>query len=361
LRKSKTFEKKIMVSLQFGQEEIPEDEQEATRAITAISERLLNQKLPVRRGEHPKAHGCMRGELVIDADLPNDKLLRVGVFQEPGKRFPACIRFSNFSQKDDRKGDAHGMAIKLFAVPGEKLLEDEKYEQTQDFLLIDHPVFVVRNARDYVEFFAEIERGGSRNPIKFFIPSLNPLQWRWREMLIGIAIRLTKITSPLTTQYWSTTPYQLGDRAIKFSVKPALDHQPNIWQRLSRNENYLYEVMKAHFQSKMARFDFLIQFQRDSDTMPIEDPTIEWHSPYHKVATLTILPQIFDTPAQQEFCENLSYTPWHALPEHRPLGGINRPRKQVYELISRLRNQLNGVPHQEPTIEEFFDIFKGRE
>ena len=48
-----------MTSLKLGQEEIPTDEQEATRAITEISERLLNQNLPVRRGEHPKAHGCV--------------------------------------------------------------------------------------------------------------------------------------------------------------------------------------------------------------------------------------------------------------------------------------------------------------
>jgi len=91
--------------------------------------------------------------------------------------------------------------------------------------------------------------------------------------------------------------------------------------------------------------------------MPIEDPTIDWKSPYQKIATLKIPAQTFEYPEQVKFCENLSYTPWHSLPEHRPLGGINRPRKQVYELISRLRNRLNNVPHKEPTTEEFLSIF----
>jgi len=64
--------------------------------------------------------------------------------------------------------------------------------------------------------------------------------------------------------------------------------------------------------------------------MPVEDPTIEWserRSPYRKVATIRIDRQTFDTPEQQEFCENLSYTPWHAVADHRRalgLGSVQR-------------------------------------
>jgi hypothetical protein len=46
--------------------------------------------------------------------------------------------------------------------------------------------------------------------------------------------------------------------------------------------------------------------------------------------------------------------PWHAVPEHRPLGGINRVRKVVYETISKLRHDLNGAPRSEPTGDEIF-------
>jgi hypothetical protein len=47
--------------------------------------------------------------------------------------------------------------------------------------------------------------------------------------------------------------------------------------------------------------------------------------------------------------ENLSFTPWHALPDHLPLGSINRVRQRVYDTISIIRHELNGVPRQEPT------------
>jgi hypothetical protein len=66
------------------------------------------------------------------------------------------------------------------------------------------------------------------------------------------------------------------------------------------------------------------------------------------VARIEIPPQEFDTPGQNLFCEALSFTPWHALPDHRPIGVMNRLRKVVYLSVSRYRNDKNGVPNAEP-------------
>ena len=73
------------------------------------------------------------------------------------------------------------------------------------------------------------------------------------------------------------------------------------------------------------------------------------------VAKIEIKRQTFDTKEQLEACENLSYTPWHSLPEHRPIGGVNRIRKRVYEQISTLRHTANSKPRREPAS---FDDFK---
>ena len=85
--------------------------------------------------------------------------------------------------------------------------------------------------------------------------------------------------------------------------------------------------------------------------MPVEDPSRVWSlelSPPRKVATLRILQQEFDTPAIDTFGENLSFTPWHCLPEHRPLGAINRARKIVYEILSAFRHEANHAAQREP-------------
>jgi len=71
--------------------------------------------------------------------------------------------------------------------------------------------------------------------------------------------------------------------------------------------------------------------------MPVEDPTVRWESKPVPVATITIRPQTFDTAARRAECEKSSFDPWHALAEHRPLGGINRARKAVYPESVKLR------------------------
>jgi hypothetical protein len=98
-------------------------------------------------------------------------------------------------------------------------------------------------------------------------------------------------------------------------------------------------------------FDFLVQIQRKPTTMPVEDPMVLWsdqESPFIKVATIRIESQDFVLQERRNFGENLIFTPWHGLWAHRPLGGINRVRRAVYEASSELRHGLNGAPHNEP-------------
>ncbi len=54
------------------------------------------------------------------------------------------------------------------------------------------------------------------------------------------------------------------------------------------------------------------------------------------------------------FCENLSYTPWYALLEHKPLGTVNRARRVDYTDVSKLRHGLNGASRSDPTGDERF-------
>ena len=75
-----------------------------------------------------------------------------GIFV-PGRSYKAWIRFSNGNEdatRADAKGDARGMAIKLLGVPGEKILSDERDAQTQDFIMINHPVFFIDDAASYL-------------------------------------------------------------------------------------------------------------------------------------------------------------------------------------------------------------------
>jgi hypothetical protein len=64
--------------------------------------------------------------------------------------------------------------------------------------------------------------------------------------------------------------------------------------------------------------------------------------------------QKFDSPARVNFEKQLSYNPWHCIAEHRPLGNQSRARKRMYGELSKLRHDMNGIPHYEPTGDEVF-------
>jgi hypothetical protein len=92
--------------------------------------------------------------------------------------------------------------------------------------------------------------------------------------------------------------------------------------------------------------------------MPLENNAVLWPeklSPRISAATLRLPRQKFDSPAQMDFARQLSYNPWHSIAEHRPLGNQNRARRRMYDMLSKLRHRMNGVPLYEPTGEEVFD------
>jgi hypothetical protein len=94
--------------------------------------------------------------------------------------------------------------------------------------------------------------------------------------------------------------------------------------------------LKNHVESREAVFDFRVQPQTDPVAMPVENVSIEWKeldSVPIPVATLTIPVQHVDSSegeALNKQCDEMAFSPWNALAEHRPMGGINRMRKAVY-------------------------------
>jgi catalase len=327
----------------------PPNETEETGRLTDMLLAKLRKDYPpgtpTRRDAHAKHHGCVRAEFIIEPNLPAD--MRVGVFREP-RTYQSWVRFSNQDgvPNPDIKGDIRGMAIKLMGVEGEKILDVEKHEQTQDFILISHPVFVTKDVAEFRQLIKAMT-GGFLHLGWFF---LNPFNLHLRS-LKNLWTSLQRYGNPVEIRYFSTTPYLFGDRrAVKYSTRPQAAGATAV--PANPSPDFLKEALKKTLANGEARFDFLVQFQLDPVRMPIEDPGALWSeeaSPFHKVATVRILQQTFDSPEQMEFGENISYTPWHSLPEHRPLGGINRARKLAYRIISEFRHQVNNKPRREPT------------
>jgi hypothetical protein len=61
------------------------------------------------------------------------------------------------------------------------------------------------------------------------------------------------------------------------------------------------------------------------------------------LARIEIPLQLFSTAERDCDCENMMFNPWNTLPEHQPLGGLNRMRVAVYIASTRVRHCLNMI------------------
>jgi hypothetical protein len=341
--------------LGLAEERVTIDEEDSLNSIiTSFGDYMRRTYRPgtFERGGNTKTHGIVRAEVTIREDLPEH--MRRGIFATP-RSFPAYVRFSGPGPdlpNDIRDVGFVSMAIKLMDVHGPKILDDEKH--TQDMMGVCTPTFVTPNTREN----AKLQVWSFRNmPVFYFLNPMDPhlldfcMQGLWNETQYN----------PLAARYWSCVPYLLGEgQAMVYSFAPKskvimdipgvpFGHVP---------PNYLRDNMVATLAQQDVEFDILVQVQTDPHRMPIENASVRWPeklSPFVPAATVHIPRQKFNTLAHDAFAKRLSINPWHCLTDHRPLGNQSRARLRMYSQLSRLRQQMNQVPHIEPTGDEVLE------
>jgi hypothetical protein len=319
-----------------------------------MPEGRLSDHQPYRRDVHAKTYGCLQAKFKV---LPNlDLIYRYGIFAEP-KEYEAWVRYSsgNTHVQDDREKDARGMAIKVMGVPGRKLLEDDgvPHAETQDFVLMNATQFFILNLPEYLSFTNYLGQGSNYGYfLGGFTPDLPQKNWsklfnfkgyHWNEMRLALKTLKAPPDSLLNTDFYSVSAYTLGSQQyVKYAAKPcgtagrsaAVD---------SNDPNFLRQEMVERLKNGTACFEFMVQRQVAGKNMPVEDNTVEWSesdSPFVPVARIEIPQQSFV--GNQTVCENLTFNPWYSLPEHRPVGVMNRVRKPLYLEVSRYRRTMNG-------------------
>ena len=332
-----------------AQEVIPDGEAAMTQDVIQTAVRIVDhhrESTRYLRDAHAKAHGCVKAEVQVLPDLTSE--LRQGVFSEPGKTWQATMRLSNgnaYPQFDSIR-DARGMAIKLLDVPGKQLLADQQPRGEQDFVMFSHPNFFVSDVAEYRQNVAAQADG---KKLMAFFPAWDPRTWQIRHLFIALATLSPAPESPTQTTYFSVSPYKFGEANAKFRVIPDPDSCPT-YALPSQNQklpNFLRHALNQQLSTDRVPACFVLQIQRQDPAkyMPIEDTSIEWSesdAPFETVARIKLPAQDFDTPALNLKCDNQSFNPWFGLETHRPIGGINRLRKAVYEAVSDYRHSRNA-------------------
>jgi hypothetical protein len=303
-------------------------EQEENAQFTAFAQQIQgiqNQSAgehgqPVQRGFHAKSHGCLDGKLRLDPH--RDPRTRFGVFADGTKPKKVVVRFSNGVgwKQSDSELDARGMAIKVLDVPGPKYLPDE--QTTQDFLMTNTPVPVGRDAVEFMKF-AHANADGRAAGVFFLIGHASSVA----EALS----RTNAVDSMVTERYWSGGAFHLGaHQAVKVSSRPCdlrMVREPK-----RDGDDYLKADLVAAAHEGIC-MQLYVQFQTDPEKTPVENATKIWEetdSPLVPVAKVVMPPQDIQTGHLAQICDQLAFSPWHAMPAHKPMGHINRARRWVY-------------------------------
>jgi catalase len=338
------------------------DEQQTADAISSTMSEIAQKTFAdgghALRAVHAKSHGLLKGSFEVLPGLPPS--LAQGLFQKPAT-YPAVMRFSTIPGDllDDSISTPRGLAIKVIGVEG-KRLEGSEQESNQDFVMVNGPTFNAPNAKAFHKSLKLLVPTTDRIPdIKKGVSAVMRTVEQTLEVFGGQSALAKALggeppTHILGESFYSQLPLRHGDYIAKVQLVPVsedlirLSGQPiDIAQ-----PDILRELVIDHFRSNTSVWEFRVQLCTDLATMPIDDPTKRWdevQSPFIAVARLTVEPQPAWSDSRSEAVDDgMSFSPWHGLEDHRPLGELMRIRKTVYHRSQRFRSERNRCPVREP-------------
>jgi len=352
-------------SLEHVEPDEAETAEKLVASLTDITQTTLeNQEkaqcpIHAHRSVHAKSHALLLGELIVADDLPRE--LAQGIFAKAGT-YGLAMRLSTVPGDilDDSVSTPRGMAIKIIGVEGERLPGSEG-DVTQDFIMVNGPAFAAPNAKKFAGTLGLLAKTTDKaEGTKKVISAV----FRGTEKIIeafgGSSATLLNMggqpeTNPLGDTYYSQAPVRFGDYVVKVSVAP---RSPNLTAltkadlNVNGKPNGLREAMIEHFAREGGEWDVRVQFCTDVDAMPIEDASVVWpeeKSPFIDVARIVMKPQsAWDDAREKAINDGLSFSPWHGVVAHRPLGSVMRARRIAYDVMSKFRAHRNGIPVTEP-------------
>ncbi|MDO6412794.1 catalase family protein [Sphingomonas sp. BIUV-7] len=348
-------------------ETIEPDEAEAIKGLKQTFQTILDTTSKdyghAVRGVHAKSHGIVRGTLTILDTLPIE--LAQGLFAQPG-RYEAVLRISTAPGDilDDSVSAPRGVGLKIFGVPGDRLPGSNDGEQ--DFLMVNGPVFGAPTPAAFLKnlklLAATTDKGEGLK--KVLSATLRAVEGAI-EAVGGSSVLISQLggtpeTHPLGDTYYSQTAFRYGDHIAKFSLKPispALTELTGDKVNVSGRPDALREDVREVIASQGGTWQLCVQLCTDLEAMPVENPTVVWDetvSPFVPVATLEVAPQVsWEHGVSDRQEDALSFSPWHGIAAHQPLGSVNRARHETYEFSANHRSTFNGCPmHQVKQLED---------
>ncbi len=311
------------------------------------------------RFAHSKSHGLLKAEFAIKGDLPAE--LRQGLFSA-ARTYPAIVRFSTAPGDllADSVSTPRGMAVKIVGIEGMEMVAENAGQSTQDFVFVNAKTFGAPDAKAFLANLKLIEK--NLNDSELVKKTISNIA-RGTNAVLGLigahSGTLEQLGWPEThvlgETYGSNVPIRYGHYIAKLAFTPLSENLKALkGKHVGVNFHYsgLRDAVVEFFKTETAVWEVGVQLCTDLEKMPVEDASKEWPeklSPYRAVGTITAKPQDAYSPARRVYVdETLSFSPWHALAAHQPLGNIMRARKVCYPVSSGYRRDMNKRSSEEP-------------
>ena len=326
---------------------------ELTQVMGHITRTMAERYRHAYRPVHAKSHGVVKAELEVLPGLPPE--FAQGLFAEP-RTYDALMRFSTNpgDMLADNVSSPRGLAIKILGAPGE-VVPESSAPSTQDFVCVDAFQFPVPGPKGFLKQLKGIDKTlelpeGLKHAVSFAAREAN-------QALRAVHLHSAPLDNigfpaihPLGESFSTIAPLRYGDYIAKIAFVPASTSLTELSGKhidLGEGYNPLRDLIRAFFSGETAVWNVQVQLALvDEEHFPIEKADVLWpaeQSPWVPVATLTARPQESYSDARQVFTdEQITFSPWHALAAHRPLGGIMRSRLDAYKQMQAYRAQRNA-------------------
>jgi hypothetical protein len=134
----------------------------------------------------------------------------------------------------------------------------------------------------------------------------------------------------------------------KYSLAPLGEEQQKLSSETIPSDaspTFHRDHTQSFFANQAATYTFRVQFSSNISTHPVEDASVAWDevmAPWHDVATVTFPKQESFSDERRIWWEDkIALSPWVGVVDHKPLGGINRLRKRVYDETRKGRARGN--------------------
>lgn len=323
------------------------EEHNHVNEIIARMSRFIAKNYPegkTERDAHPKTIAIVKGEFIINNNLPND--LKKGIFSSP-KTHKTIIRFSNANSKiqPDSKKDVRGIALKILGIDS-NLPRDPRGEEknTQDFLLMSSPTMPLGTIKQF--------RGVIIHTLD--TSSLKALTWVIFNLKTYLKISKTKKKhySIANIDFWSTSTFMFEDQIVKYKLTPTVP--VNRKYTYNNTADFLSHRLTTLLQKEELCYDFCIQFYKKDSITPLDDMSIKWNediNPFIRIAQLKIPKQ--RVKQQNKLSKIITYSIANSCFAHRATGKLNEARIIVYKQLAKLRKKRNKLPQFEATINDY--------